>query len=84
MVRNDEMPQLGRFARAYARAVKAAVDDAGISGSELARRLDRAQSYVSVRLNGRRAWTLDELDQIAAVLGVTAEDLMRRARENAD
>ena len=78
------MPELGQFARAYARAVKAAVDAAGISGSELGRRLGRAQSYASLRLNGRRAWTLDELDQIAALLGVTADELMQRARDAAE
>lgn len=73
---------MGVFATAWAAAVRAAVEDAGLSGSALARRLDRAQSYVSVRLNGRKAWTLDELDQIARVIGVTVDDLMERARSS--
>lgn len=71
---------MGAFAQAWARAVKESVEGAGMSGSALARRIGRAQSYVSVRLNGRKAWTLDELDQIARVLGVTVDALMDRAR----
>lgn len=82
MVRNSEMPEMGEFARAYARAVRAAVDAAGLSGSEVARRLGRAQSYASVRLQGRKAWTLDELDDIAHILGMEPEDLLDRARRS--
>lgn len=80
MVRNAQIPEMGKFAQAWASAVKSAVASAGVSGSELARRLDRAQSYVSLRLNGRRAWTLDELDQIARVLNMSVDELMERAR----
>ncbi len=80
MVKNSEIPPMGEFARAYARAVRAAVDDNGMSGSELARRLGRAQSYISLRLQGRKAWTLDELDAIASIIGMNPQDLMERAR----
>lgn len=81
MVRNEELPGVGAFAQAVAAAVKSMVDDAGISGSELGRRLDRAQSYASLRLNGRKAWTLDELDAIASLLGTTVDAVMADARK---
>lgn len=80
MVRNEELPEMGAFAKAVAQAVKRESAAAGVSGSELGRRLDRAQSYVSLRLNGRKAWTLDELDAIARILGTTVDALMRAAR----
>lgn len=38
------------------------------------------QSYASNRINGRLAWTVDEIDIIADMLGVDALDLMRCAR----
>lgn len=80
MVRNDELPQMGAYAKAVADAVKVAVEAAGISGSGLARRLGKAQSYVSLRLNGRKAWNTEEVDQIAAILGTDPFDLISRAR----
>jgi len=87
MVRNEQIPEMGAFARAVARAVRDAVEEAGVSGSELGRRLmgpggkPRAQSYASLRLNGRKAWTLDELDVIAGIVDVSVDDLMERARK---
>jgi len=79
VVRNEEIPEMGAFAKAVAWAVKEMTASAGISGSALARRLGRAQSYASVRLNGRKAWTLDELDRIADMIGTTVDALMSRA-----
>ena len=80
VVRNSELPAVGGFAGLFARVIKEATEEAGLSGSEVARRLGRAQSYASLRLNGRKSWTLDELDAIAEMLGVTPGDLMDRAR----
>lgn len=80
MVKNSEMPELGDFAKRIAQVIKEDLDAAGISGSRLAGRLDRAQSYASNRINGRVAWTIDEIDIIADMLNVDALDLMRRAR----
>ena len=80
VVRNSELPPLGGFASLFARYVKRAADEAGLSGSEIGRRLGRAQSYASLRLNGRKAWTLDELDAIADLLGITPAELVERAR----
>lgn len=80
MVRNSELPEVGAFAQAVAHAVKAEVDAAGISSVRLGVLLGRAQSYAHLRLNGRKAWTLDELDVIARALGTTVDAIMTRAR----
>lgn len=84
MVRNEQMPDMGQYAKAVAKAVRAATENAGISGAELGRRLGRAQSYASVRLQGRRAWTTDEVDQIAIMLDMPVDDLWRLARQYRD
>lgn len=80
VVRNSELPAVGGLTSLFARAIKEATEDAGLSGSEVARRLGRAQSYVSLRMNGRKSWTLDELEAIAEMLGLTSYDLIDRAR----
>lgn len=80
MVKNSEMAELGGFAKQIALVIKDELEASGISGSRLAARLGRAQSYASNRINGRLAWTLDEIDIIADMLGVDALDLIRRAR----
>ena len=74
------MPQIGGFAHAVALAVADALSAAGVSGNELARHLDRAQSYASVRINGRKPWSMEELDVIARLVGVSTFDLVERAR----
>ena len=74
MVRNSELPPIGGFASVFARAIKDAVEERGLSGSEIGRRLGRAQSYASLRLNGRRAWDLYEVDAIADMLGVSTDE----------
>lgn len=66
------MPEMGVFATAVAAAVRTAAREAGVTQVEMARVLGRAQSYVSVRWSGRKAWTLDELDVIAPLVGVTS------------
>lgn len=47
-----------------------------MSVSELARRLGVAQSYMARRVDGRVALDLDDLESIAAILGVEVADLL--------
>lgn len=75
MATNEEQPRLGPFAAAMSAAVRSVVAGKRISGSDLARRLNRAQSYVSVRLNGHKSWTLDEVDQIAKILDIEVDQI---------
>jgi DNA-binding Xre family transcriptional regulator len=47
-----------------------------VNGTELARRLGVSKMWVSDRLRGNQEIGLNDLDRIAAVLGVTVADLM--------
>ena len=80
MVKNSELPERGSYAQAVAKAVKAATDEAGVSGAAIARHMGRAQSYVSTRIQGRRAWTTDEVDSIAKLINADVDDLWASAR----
>jgi hypothetical protein len=42
--------------------------------------MGRAQSYVSTRIQGRRAWITDEVDTIAVLIGVDVDDLWASAQ----
>lgn len=69
MVRNSELPQVGRASKQIAREVRQLIDQKGISQNEIASIIDRAQSYVSLRIKGMKSWTIDELDSLAPALG---------------
>lgn len=81
MATEEKEPQLGPFATAIAAAVRSVVAGKGISGSQLARHLNRAQSYASYRLNGRKSWTMEEVDQIAEILDIEVDDIFDLARK---
>lgn len=81
MATEENSPQLGPFATAIAAAVRSVVAGKGMSGSELAKHLNRAQSYASYRLNGKKSWTLEEVDQIAEVLSIEIDDIFDLARK---
>ena len=81
MVKNSEMPELGAYATAVAKAIQNATEDAGVSGAAIARHMGRAQSYVSTRIQGRRAWTTDEIDTIAELIGIDVDTLWASARK---
>lgn len=82
MVKNSEIPEMGGYARAVAGAVKAAMEAGGLSGAALARHMGRAQSYVSLRIQGRRAWTTDEVDTIAHLLRIDVDELWSSAQKH--
>lgn len=70
MVRNDEMKPIGATATAIAHAVDQIAKEKGITNEQIGNRIGRAKSYVNVRLNARKAWTADELDEIAVLFGM--------------
>lgn len=81
MVRNEDLPEMGSYAQAVARSIAAALARESVSGSAVARHLGRAQSYVSYRINGRLAWTTDEVDQVATLLGIPVDQLWASVRD---
>jgi transcriptional regulator with XRE-family HTH domain len=50
--------------------IRAELERQGVSARELSRRLSVSQPYIHRRLNGDVQFRVDELDKIAAVLGV--------------
>lgn len=68
----------GAFSREFARKLNGVIGESEQppTGRELARALSRNDGYVSERKNGKRAWSVDDVDVIAGKLGVTGLDLM--------
>lgn len=53
----------------------------GIGLGELADRAEMKRPYFSIRVNGHRSFTADELVRVAEILDLPAWELMRRADE---
>lgn len=47
-----------------------------VSGAQLARELGRSQTFIQKRLDGRQAFDVDDLEQIARILDVNAADFL--------
>lgn len=69
MVRKDEMKDTSIFTKLVSQVVRNKVYDKGIKQAQLGQLIGRSQSYVGTRINGQQSWTLDDLDNIAKVLG---------------
>jgi transcriptional regulator with XRE-family HTH domain len=63
------------FNAAMSRALANFMLEHGVSRSEVARRLDRAQSYVSGRLNGAHDLSLDIVGAVADIAHVSPDAL---------
>ncbi|MDO5720985.1 MAG: helix-turn-helix transcriptional regulator [Actinomycetaceae bacterium] len=50
----------------------------GYSQSSLARALGMSQTQVTLRWNGKREWRINELDEVAGLLGVPAAALLEK------
>ena len=48
-----------------------------ISGAELARQMGKSQTWVARRLDGRQAFDVDDLEQVAAVLNLHVSDFFQ-------
>jgi transcriptional regulator with XRE-family HTH domain len=59
--------------------VTAELEHQHVSGSELARRMDVSQAFVSRRLSAKVPFNLAELDRVAEVLDVPVEQFLRGA-----
>lgn len=62
------------------RTVQAQLDERGISGAELARRLGFTQSYVARRIRGEVPWRADDIALIARELEIDAAELLAPGR----
>ena len=85
MVKNEQMRAQGQFSRQISRFIAGMLRERDVKQREVAERLERTQAYVSERVNGKRSWTLDELDSISSLLGFSSglsmlEEVAERAR----
>ncbi|OXM99918.1 hypothetical protein, partial [Bifidobacterium vansinderenii] len=69
MVRNEQLPPVSGTARAIATFIKADAEQKDVSIADLARALGKARSYASIRYNGLKTWSFDDVDSIAPILG---------------
>ena len=67
-----------QFSRDFARKLNGVIGEAEKppTGRDLARALSRNDGYVSERRNGKRSWSVDDVDVIAEALGLDGLDLM--------
>lgn len=77
-------PEPGAFARAVSEEVRVALARHRMSGTELAAKIERSQSYVSKRVRGESSFSANDLDLICRVLDKDLLELLtaavRRAR----
>lgn len=76
VVKNDDLRPTSAFTREVARKVRGLTAEQGVTQKIIAGALGRTQSYVSVRMQGREAWTTADLDTIAGLLGMTGAELL--------
>ena len=70
------IPTAQRLRLEVAEEIRAWMARRRISGVKLAEQIGRTQPYVSRRLNGEVAFDVDDLEHIAAALGITVRDLI--------
>lgn len=56
----------------------------GLTQNALAEKARMSRASLSLKLNDRRAFTLPEIERIAAALGTTPQDLIARAERRRD
>ncbi|WP_423773424.1 helix-turn-helix domain-containing protein [Bifidobacterium crudilactis] len=71
MVRNNELPSIGTTAKLIADTIAQLLERKSVSQTQVSRELHRSQSYISVRIRGLDAWTTEDLDKLARILGYT-------------
>ncbi|PJM72369.1 hypothetical protein CS006_10560 [Bifidobacterium primatium] len=49
--------------------VRSLIEEKDLSQTEIGAIIGRAQSYASLRIKGLKSWTIEELDQLAPILG---------------
>lgn len=69
----------GPRSRRVAAEVRAEMARQKVTGSSVAQAIGMSQPSLSRRLSGAKALTVEELEQVGAVLGLTIEDLWKRS-----
>ena len=86
VVKREEIKPLGEFSRAASAEIKGIMAAHGINQTRFAKAIERNQGYISERVNGIKAFNLDEIDALASLIGTTGQDILmrisRRVTEN--
>lgn len=72
MVRNNELPPVSESTKIIAQFAKTKIQDKGYTVDLIARKLNRAKSYASIRLAGLKTFTIDDIETIAILLGYSS------------
>lgn len=72
----------GAYAAAVSSEIRAAMARNRISGVELAKKAGVSQNYISKRLRDEMPFTLNDVEVIANILGLTFEELATAAAEH--
>jgi transcriptional regulator with XRE-family HTH domain len=66
------------FSREFARRLNGLIGESSkkVTGQQIAKALNRNDGYVSERKNGKRSWTIDDIDGIAELLDLTGIDAL--------
>jgi len=78
-VPSGKQPEPGPFARAVSDQIRLALTRHRVSGNQLAARIERSQSYMSVRLRNEASFTANDVDEICLALGEDLEGILRAA-----
>lgn len=80
MARGSKAPASAQ-AQAVAREIRRELGEHKMSGRELARRIHRSETYVRQRISGEKPLDLNDLEDIAEVLGLDVIILLRKAEQ---
>lgn len=78
MVKKEELREMSAFSRAVSAEIKGLLATHGVTQAQFAKALDRNQGYVSERVNGLKAFDINEIDALAKLIGITGQDLLMR------
>ncbi len=67
----------GHYAQAFSEAIRLHMEQQGVSGKSLAAMIGLSQNYVATRLRDEKAFTVNDVEAIAAALGIPILDLIR-------
>ena len=76
MVKKEDTRPVGAFSRAVSAEVKGLMASKGITQRQFADAIGRNQGYISERVNGLKAFSIDELDIFADLINVDSGALL--------
>lgn len=76
MVKKEDSRPVGAFSRAISAEVKGLMASKGITQKQFADAIGRNQGYISERVNGIKAFSIDELDIFADLINVDSATLL--------